>query len=85
MRLPASKNLLRVTGLIGLTATIAAVPMATDEPFDDYWAWQALEETPLPEVNREAWCRNGIDRFILSRMEGKNLQPAPEASGHGPP
>src|SRR5205085_12063808 len=34
---------------------------------------------PLPEVHRGAWARNEIDRFIVSRLEAKQLAPSPEA------
>ena len=33
----------------------------------------------LPEVERETWARNGIDRFILARLEEKGIEPAPRA------
>ena len=32
-----------------------------------------------PEVSRKSWTRNPIDRFILARLEGQGIDPAPEA------
>ena len=32
-----------------------------------------------PRVKNESWVRNPVDRFVLSRLEGQGLQPAPEA------
>src|SRR5438094_755849 len=37
------------------------------------------EAAPLPAVKDQDWCRNGIDRFILARLEKEGLTPSPEA------
>ena len=34
----------------------------------------------LPQVQRQDWVRNDIDRFVLSRLEAKNLAPSAEAN-----
>ncbi len=47
---------------------------------DSWWAYRALTKPTAPTVRDESWCRNDIDRFILARIEAKNLQPAVEAS-----
>jgi hypothetical protein len=44
-----------------------------------FWAFQPLLATPIPAVTNTAWPRNGIDRFLLAKLEEKSLQPAPEA------
>jgi hypothetical protein len=36
-------------------------------------------KAPLPEVKQTGWVRNEIDRFVLEKLEAKNLQPSPEA------
>src|SRR5690606_36496942 len=43
---------------------------------DAHWAWQPVQRVTPPEVENSAWCRNEIDRFILSRLEQAGLQPA---------
>ena len=50
-----------------------------EDPTEGYWAWQQLGDPQIPAVNNEAWCRNEIDRFILAKLEGAGLPPAPEA------
>jgi mono/diheme cytochrome c family protein len=44
-----------------------------------HWAYVKPQRPPLPQVKRTDWPRNGIDYFVLSRLEKENLQPAPEA------
>ena len=34
----------------------------------------------LPQVKQQAWVQSPIDRFILAKLEEKNLHPAPPAS-----
>jgi hypothetical protein len=67
---------LSLTGLIGFAGQAA---YENEDPIDDYWAWQQLSGDEPPTVGRESWCRNGIDNFIMARLEAKNLEPAPEA------
>lgn len=45
-----------------------------------HWAFQPLRLTPPPAVKNEAWVRNGIDRFVLARLEEKGIAPAAEAA-----
>ena len=33
----------------------------------------------LPTVKNTRWVRNGIDRFILARLEKEGMQPSPQA------
>ena len=47
--------------------------------WDRHWSFQTLKRPELPTVKREEWSRNGIDRFILARLEAKGLASAPEA------
>jgi mono/diheme cytochrome c family protein len=44
-----------------------------------HWALIPPARSPLPSVKNPAWVRNGIDRFILARLEKEGLTPAPEA------
>src|SRR5262249_34131987 len=37
-----------------------------------------------PKVHDEAWVRNPIDRFVLSKLEQRGLKPAPEADRRTP-
>jgi hypothetical protein len=42
-----------------------------------HWSFVPLPvEVPQPRVDGDAWCKNGIDRFVLARLEAEGLQPA---------
>ena len=45
-----------------------------------HWAFIAPEAPPLPAVVGEAWPRNGLDHFVLARLELEGLSPSPEAN-----
>ncbi|QDT05499.1 Planctomycete cytochrome C [Rubripirellula lacrimiformis] len=45
-----------------------------------HWAFVQPERPPLPAVADTTWVRNGIDRFVLARLESEGLHPAEPAS-----
>ncbi len=45
----------------------------------EFWAFQPLRQTMPPAVKNNGWPLSPIDRFLLSRLEEKGLQPAPPA------
>jgi mono/diheme cytochrome c family protein len=47
--------------------------------YQGHWAFQPLATTPPPQVKNARWVRNGIDRFILARLEQAGIQPSPQA------
>jgi hypothetical protein len=46
----------------------------------DHWAYTKPTRPALPVVARQDWARNGIDRFVLARLEREKLAPSPEAA-----
>lgn len=44
------------------------------------WPFHAVKKVALPKIKRSDWGLNEIDAFILARLEGKDLAPAPVAS-----
>ncbi len=46
----------------------------------DYWAFRPLQRAEPPVVRDSSWPRQPIDRFLLARLEEKQLKPAAEAS-----
>jgi hypothetical protein len=44
-----------------------------------HWSLIPSKRPELPPVKNTAWLRNGIDSFILSRLEHEGLAPSPEA------
>jgi hypothetical protein len=53
--------------------------IAQGAAWKEHWSYLAPERPPEPRVKNSSWPRNGIDRFILSRLEAEHLRPAPEA------
>jgi mono/diheme cytochrome c family protein len=47
--------------------------------YEEHWAYVKPVRHPLPAVKNKDWPRNGIDHFVLARLEREGLQPAPEA------
>lgn len=45
-----------------------------------HWAYVAPIRPAVPVVRNQAWVRNPVDAFILSRLEKEGLQPSPEAT-----
>ncbi|MFO1499553.1 MAG: PSD1 and planctomycete cytochrome C domain-containing protein [Verrucomicrobiota bacterium] len=48
--------------------------------YKEHWSYVRPEHPPFPEVRLNHWPRNGIDYFVLSRLESESLRPSPEAS-----
>ena len=53
--------------------------IAAGAPYEGHWALQPIHRPAPPAVASEAWPRNGIDPFILARLESEGLAPSPEA------
>jgi hypothetical protein len=47
--------------------------------YTEHWAFVRPQARPLPEVKDRSWPRNGIDFWVLARLEKEGLKPAPEA------
>ncbi len=52
---------------------------SSDTEISRHWAFVAPVRPGLPEVSRNDWPANPIDRFILERLETEGLLPSPEA------
>jgi mono/diheme cytochrome c family protein len=47
--------------------------------WEEHWAYVKPQRPPLPEVRQKSWVRNGIDHFVLARLEKEGLTPSPDA------
>jgi len=56
-----------------------AVAVAGIGPKSKHWSFQPINNPPLPSIKDSEWVRNGIDRFILARLEREQIAPLPEA------
>src|SRR3984885_12522362 len=45
-----------------------------------HWSLIAPKKPELPQVSDKRWPANGIDSFILARLDREGLKPSPEAS-----
>jgi hypothetical protein len=43
------------------------------------WSFAPIKKPAAPKVTNLAWCRDGVDVFVLAKMEAKNLTPNPDA------
>jgi hypothetical protein len=44
-----------------------------------FWAYRPWEKPALPAVKDASWPTSDIDRFILAKLEARNLRPSPPA------
>ena len=54
-------------------------PAATSPSGRDSWAFRPPRYHATPSVRDTSWARDELDRFILARLEAKELRPAPDA------
>lgn len=47
--------------------------------WESHWAFEKPVKPPLPAVRDTTWPRNGLDAFVLKRLESEGLAPSPEA------
>ena len=40
-----------------------------------FWSFQPIADPPVPQVKNGAWAKTPIDRFVLAKLEEKQLQP----------
>ncbi len=53
--------------------------VAEGAEYQPHWSFIPPTRPKVPAVQDQAWVRNPIDAFILSRLEKMSLKPAPEA------
>ena len=59
-------------------AAKSAGPSITAEQ-RSWWAFQPVRKPELPQVKDQDWAKTAIDRFVLAKLEEKNLRPVPPA------
>ncbi|MCA9017729.1 MAG: DUF1549 domain-containing protein, partial [Planctomycetaceae bacterium] len=48
-------------------------------PGSDHWSFQPVKAVTPPQVQNTAWSKNGIDAFILRKLEQEKVEPSAEA------
>lgn len=51
-------------------------PPKVDENARNFWSYKAVKNPTIPKVKDQAWVKNPIDAFILSKLEQNQLTPA---------
>src|SRR4029077_19226101 len=54
--------------------------VAEGAPYAEHWAFVKPRRPALPPVKDRGWVRNGIDSFVLARLEKEGLKPSPDAN-----
>lgn len=54
--------------------TLAKSGMTVEEG-RNFWAYRPPQKTAVPSVKNAAWSRGDVDKFLLAKLEAKNLQP----------
>lgn len=47
--------------------------------YDTHWGFVPPVRSPLPCVKNKHWPKNGIDHFVLARLDGQGIEPSFEA------
>lgn len=47
--------------------------------YSKHWSYVSPVKAPVPALKGSGWCKNGIDFFVLQRLEKEGLAHAPEA------
>lgn len=47
--------------------------------YDKHWSFVSPVKPELPKASDADWCRNGIDHFVLRKLDQQGLKPSPEA------
>jgi hypothetical protein len=53
--------------------------VAEGASYAEHWSFVPPADRPLPAVNDRSWPRNGVDYWILARLEREGVKPSPEA------
>ncbi len=76
---PTALVVLLVTSLGALLFGGLTESLAAEEAIPRHWSFVTPQAAARPDVAKEAWPRNEIDRFVLARLEREGLSASPEA------
>ncbi len=63
----------------GALADSAQAWEAKAQALRGWWSFQPVRDPAVPAVKNTRWPKGAVDHFVLSRLEAKGFQPAPEA------
>jgi cytochrome c553 len=59
-----------------LDKAVAKKPLVVTDEDRRFWSFAPLQKTQPPAVKNKDWPRNGVDAFILAKLEEKKLTPS---------
>jgi hypothetical protein len=62
--------------------TSTAWKKVTVDKVREFWSFNAPKKPALPDLKDGSWARGDIDRFILAKLQAKNLRPVADADRH---
>lgn len=65
--------------LLLIAFSMLAVPAGAAEPSTLPWSFAPIRKPAAPAVKNAAWLRDGLDTFILSKLEAAGIAPNPDA------
>ena len=65
-----------VFSLLTTFVPVGAVAQSSATIKPTHWAFRPIVAKPAPSVKNAAWCKTSIDRFILSKLESRGLNPS---------
>ncbi|MCH2374199.1 MAG: DUF1549 and DUF1553 domain-containing protein [Planctomycetes bacterium] len=60
-------------------ASQGSAQTTTQTASSSFWAFQPVVDTPPPAVNDREWPQTDLDRFVLAKLEERELRPSPRA------
>jgi hypothetical protein len=66
--------------LLNLLAGLCLLGNGNGEEAKEHWAFETISDPELPRVRDRSWIRNGIDHFILAKLESKGIPTPVRAS-----
>ncbi|MEM7235100.1 MAG: DUF1549 domain-containing protein, partial [Planctomycetota bacterium] len=69
-----------VHALLALVFACLSASFVRADSKKPHWAWLPQRSPTPPSVEYSAWLRNGIDAFILAKLEKEGVHPSPEAN-----
>ena len=60
-------------------AATATTKATSGAKHSQHWSFQPIARPNPPSVQARTWVRNGIDHFVLARLEREAMTPSPEA------
>jgi hypothetical protein len=72
---PPNSHAMRAFAAIALTLLVTGLVRAEEKP----WSFTRIIKPAAPKVSDLKWCRDGVDVFVLAKLDAKTLAPNPDA------